>query len=133
MKPPAPPRVSDVETFWTEPPELSPRCKWWMSRIVAGWQRNSRLGGWGYYESAEYFGVYIWEWVNVLSPLLQAAEGDRGHPRPTPFRSRLAAIADEMSPGGFDANGVPLLTEEQMSEFARLVGEVVDAKGAPWE
>lgn len=77
MKPPAPPRVGDIEAFWgfEPPPVLSPRCDWWVARINGGWRRNRRLGGWGYYESAEYFGVYIWEWINVLSPLLTAAEG----------------------------------------------------------
>jgi hypothetical protein len=28
----------------------------------------------GYYVASAYFGVYIWEYVHVLSPLLRAAE-----------------------------------------------------------
>ena len=28
----------------------------------------------GYHEAAEYFGVWIWEYVEVLSPMLQSAQ-----------------------------------------------------------
>lgn len=71
MKRAAPPRVEDVELYWTEqPPAMSPRCTWWVSRIKGGWIGNKRTRVMGYYESAAYFGVYIWEWANVLSPLL---------------------------------------------------------------
>lgn len=46
-----------------------------MPRINAGWRPNRRLRSMGYHESAEYFGVYIWEYLNVLYPLLVELEG----------------------------------------------------------
>ncbi len=65
------PRVDHVERYWTSPPpEPSKRCLYWRMKIIAGWRGNSRIRGMGYYESAEYFGVYIWEWLHDLSPLL---------------------------------------------------------------
>lgn len=68
-QPPAPPRVDDVEKFWTHaPPEPSPRLLFWMDRIKnKGWRPNKRVGSHGYYGSAEYYGVYIWEYINVIS------------------------------------------------------------------
>jgi hypothetical protein len=69
---PAPPRVANIETYWTKPPpERSARCAWWERRIADGWRGNKRTRGMGYYESAEHFGVYIWEWSNVLYPLMK--------------------------------------------------------------
>lgn len=71
MKSPAPPRVVNIDVYWTNPPpEPSQRCIWWEHRIKDGWRRNKRIGKMGYHESAAYFGVYIWEWLNVLAPLL---------------------------------------------------------------
>ena len=68
---PMPPRVADIEQHWGEPPPVrSPRCAAWVTRIRAGWRPNRRISGMGYYDSAEYYGVYIWEYLNVLSPLL---------------------------------------------------------------
>ncbi len=38
----------------------------------------------GYYECAAWFGVYLWEWIHVLGPLIRAEripatrEGTRG-------------------------------------------------------
>jgi hypothetical protein len=71
MKPPAPPRVSDSYLFWvTSPPELSARCAWWTRRIRGGWRPGRRLRELGYDTSARYYGVYVWEYLNVISPLL---------------------------------------------------------------
>ena len=78
MKPPAPPRIRypEFEQYWVDPPpEPSARCLWWVDRINGGWRRNRRIGGLGYSMSAEYFGVYIWEWLHVLSPLLRSKGG----------------------------------------------------------
>jgi hypothetical protein len=70
---PNPPRVTDKETYWTrEPPARSPRCAWWVERINTGWRRNRRVSNMGYYDAAQWFGVYIWEYLHVLSPLLSA-------------------------------------------------------------
>lgn len=66
-----PPGVDDIETFWTEPPpERSLRLVWWLGEIERGWRPNRRIRLMGYHCSAEYFGVYIWEYLHVLSPLL---------------------------------------------------------------
>jgi len=45
-------------------------------RIESGWRRNKRISGLGYDPAAHHFGVYIWEYINVLQPLLQAKERD---------------------------------------------------------
>ena len=73
-KKPAP--VADVQEYWTKPPPSpSPRCTWWVSRIKAGWRPNRRISSMGYHSSAEFYGVYIWEYINVIYPL--TAAGDR--------------------------------------------------------
>lgn len=70
----APPRVDtydDGECYWGDPPpERSPRCTWWIDRIRAGWRPGKRVARLGYYCAATYYGVYIWEYLHVLSPLL---------------------------------------------------------------
>lgn len=69
-EPPAPPRIKDVERYWQEPPpEQSERCLWWVERFASGWRLNRRVGSMGYHERAEYYGVYVWELLNVLSPI----------------------------------------------------------------
>lgn len=75
-----PPRVTNVETYWTAaPPERSPRCAHWLTRFTEGWRPNRRVCGFGYHEAAEYYGVYIWEYINVLSPTLTELDKiDRG-------------------------------------------------------
>ena len=63
-----PPPVPDVQTYWADPPpEQSPRCAWWLARIAAGWRPNRRIRTLGYHESSEWYGVYIWEFANVIS------------------------------------------------------------------
>lgn len=74
MKPPAPPRVEDVMFYWSyPPPEPSARCIWWLLRIHSGWIGNKRTRCLGYHPAAEYFGVFIWEYLYVLSPELRCA------------------------------------------------------------
>jgi hypothetical protein len=74
MKPQAPPRV-DPHAYWTSPPpEPSARCVWWQDRIRAGWRRNRRIASLGYSEAADHFGVYLWEWLEVLGPMLREVE-----------------------------------------------------------
>lgn len=74
----APRRVDSIEAFWSEPPpERSPRCTWWVQRVTDGWRGNRRISGMSYYTSAAYFGVYIWEWINVLSPMLRDETQER--------------------------------------------------------
>lgn len=58
--------------YWNEPPpELSLRCLYWMERILNGWRPNRRFRSYGYHESAVQYGVWIWEWLYVLGPMLQ--------------------------------------------------------------
>ncbi len=69
--PAGPPRV-DRYLYWEkEPPQPSERCRWWVERIKGGWKPNRRIGTMGYNASAEWFGVYIWEYLHVLWPLLE--------------------------------------------------------------
>lgn len=65
-------RVEDIETYWlAPPPEESPRVAMWRMRIAGGWRPNKRIRSFGYYEAAKYFGVYIWEYVHVIFPLIK--------------------------------------------------------------
>ena len=67
-----PTQVEDRYAYWMEPPpEISARCQWWMARIEAGWYPNNRIRTFGYDEAAVFYGVYIWEFLNVIAPLLR--------------------------------------------------------------
>lgn len=67
-----PPAVEDVEAYWSNPPMVpSDRCIWWVKQIENGWYPNRRINQLGYYLSAEFYGVYIYEYINVLSPLIE--------------------------------------------------------------
>lgn len=71
-----PSKVKEVMDFWTQPPpELSDRCKWWIRQFENGWTPNRRwCGSQGYHLTAEMYGVYIWEYLNVISPLIRKCE-----------------------------------------------------------
>ena len=72
-----PPRVKDIYEFYDrQPPEQSERCKAWVARIKAGWKWNGRISRLGYYSAAEYFGVHVWEYINVLQPLLTGRKAE---------------------------------------------------------
>jgi hypothetical protein len=61
----------DRYDYWLEPPpEPSPKLAEWVSKIDRGWRPNRRIRTMGYDESAEFYGVYIWEYLNVISPLI---------------------------------------------------------------
>lgn len=65
----------EIERYWMEPPpEPSPQLAKWMAKIKAGWTPNRRIGSLDYYSSAEFFGVYIWEYLNVIRPALYETE-----------------------------------------------------------
>lgn len=71
MRPPTPPRVENDELYWTEPPpEPSARLIYWVARIRAGWKENRRLGMMGTGEATDFFGVYIYEYLYVIAPML---------------------------------------------------------------
>ena len=62
-----PPPVDDVEAYWTDPPpDLSQRCRYWHARMSGGFVPNRRIRAMGYYEASRWYGVYIWEYLNVL-------------------------------------------------------------------
>ena len=69
-----PPKVGDVQDYWAHPPaEPSARCSWWVGRFKAGFKPNRRISRMGYHPRAEFYGVYIWELINVISPLEDAS------------------------------------------------------------
>lgn len=73
-----PPQVDDRYLYWIEaPPELSARCEYWLRRIADGWRPNRRIRGQGYDTSAEWYGVYIWEYLNKIVPALAEADARR--------------------------------------------------------
>ncbi|MCQ4148697.1 hypothetical protein [Rhodococcus qingshengii] len=68
---PRPLPVVEVEDWWIDaPPQLSTRCEYWVRQIVRGWLPNRRIAGEGYYSSAIWYGVWIWEYLNVIYPLV---------------------------------------------------------------
>lgn len=70
-----PSKVDDCYRYWIEPPpERSGRCQYWIERIEAGWRPNSRIGSEGYDGAAHYYGVYIWEYIHEICPLLREIE-----------------------------------------------------------
>jgi hypothetical protein len=65
----------DIYAYWQEPPpERTARCEAWLARIAGGWRPNKRVGKMGYAEASEFFGVYIWEYRNVIRPALDVAD-----------------------------------------------------------
>lgn len=48
-----------------------PRCRYHIARIQAGWRPGRRVAALGYYESAEWYGVKIWEYLDLIAPLLR--------------------------------------------------------------
>ena len=69
-----PPRCGDSGSY-DKPPEQSARCTWWLARFDAGWRPNRRISGLGYYGAAIFYGVWIWEYLNVIAPRLRELEG----------------------------------------------------------
>lgn len=62
----------DRYAYWTDPPpQPSEALKKWLTKINNGWHPNSRISGMGYDESADFYGVYIWEYLHVIAPLLR--------------------------------------------------------------
>lgn len=67
----APSKVGDVYKYWEDPPpEPSPRVLHWQKKIRDGWRPNARVRQMGYDEASTFFGVYVWEYFNVIQPLL---------------------------------------------------------------
>lgn len=72
LEKPKPPAVEDCYAYWAEPPpELSERCRWWLRQIERGWRPNRSWSSAGYATKANsLYGVYIWEYINVIYPAL---------------------------------------------------------------
>ena len=85
-----PPAVDDVQAYWSEPPwRLSPRVEYWLKRLTDGtWKPNRRFNGEGYHGSAEYLGVYLWEYFNIIYPVLCGDEPTIEDPDPDPALCR---------------------------------------------
>lgn len=65
------PKVDDATEYWDEPPPMaSPRCIFWKTKIRSGFRANYRIRKLDFEEASDFFGVYIWEYVNILNPLL---------------------------------------------------------------
>lgn len=65
-----PPAVDDSYRYWSSPPpEPSPRVAYWLRRMDEGsWHLTAQLGGNGRDFMAEWLGVYMWEWLEVIWP-----------------------------------------------------------------
>lgn len=62
----------DVTRYWIDPPpQPSAGLAKWQAKIASGWRPNRRISAMGYYEASEFYGVYIWEYINVIRPLLE--------------------------------------------------------------
>lgn len=82
-----PPRVGDHYKFWSDaPPEISERAQWWLRQIKRGWKPNRNTLNCCYDCNAEWLGVYIWEWTNVLYPALSARTHIEYGYRPPPVQ-----------------------------------------------
>lgn len=73
LEKPKPPAVEDRYEFWADaPPQMSDRCAYWLRQVERGWLPNRRIRGECYDCSAEWYGVWIWEWLDLLWPAIEA-------------------------------------------------------------
>lgn len=71
---PKPPAVKDEYAYWRDPPpQPSERCAWWAEQIARGWLPNRRWRTMGWSSAMTAYGVYAWEYLHVLSPLVDRA------------------------------------------------------------
>ncbi|MFE3229322.1 hypothetical protein [Nocardia sp. NPDC059228] len=71
LEKPKPAKVDDRYRYWGDaPPEVSARCRYWARQIQRGWLPNRRISAECSDCSAAWFGVYIWEYLHVLYPLI---------------------------------------------------------------
>lgn len=72
MKPTRPPRVRDAEEFRDRPPpEASSRLLHWFREFQAGrWVENRRFRREGTVTKALILGIYVWEYLEIVSPMI---------------------------------------------------------------
>lgn len=71
---PKPPPVTDHYDYWDNPPpDRSERCAYWLRQIERGWRPPIRITRMGR-EAAGWYGVWLWEYLNVIYPALVEAE-----------------------------------------------------------
>lgn len=118
---PKPPRVKDHYKYWGDPPpELSERCQWWVRHIEKGWRPNRRIRAECYDCSAEWYGIYIWEFIEVICPALQNGRmGDRD--RAEEERRKLIPLGpltfEEWFMQGIKIKMLALLEEESLTQI----------------
>lgn len=79
LEKPKPAPVDDRYAYWLEPPpSRSPRCEYWLRQIGRGWRPNRRIATEGYDNAAEWYGVYIWEFLNAIVPALAGVVSEDG-------------------------------------------------------
>lgn len=77
---PKPPRVPDHYRYWTKPPpEPSARLRYWMRQIDRGWRPNRRLLSESYDTSAQWYGVWMWEYLHIIFNELGGYAGSAPH------------------------------------------------------
>lgn len=73
LETPKPSPVDDPFAFWGHPPaDLSPRCLYWLRQMDRGWRPNRCIERMGRDEAPWWYGVYLWEYLYVLAPRLDA-------------------------------------------------------------
>lgn len=69
--------VIDVMAYWIDPPPVpTPRLLAWVRKIESGWRPNRRIRQMGYHTASEFYGLYIWEYLNVILPALDGGPAD---------------------------------------------------------
>lgn len=97
-RPPTPARVKNMEEFWQyPPPEPSARLSYWIDKLSSvSWQPNRRLSCHGYWYASEFYGVWVWEYTRVLSPVANTWNLDTSLPVP-PNPSWIVLLAKAAS------------------------------------
>ena len=101
LESPRVPPVGDRYAYWNEPPmEMSPRCAWWLRQIDRGWRSNRSWRGQGYDNGSEQYGVYIWEYQNLIEPALRHAPSTVPQQPSAPEEEASIAAVDPSAPNG---------------------------------
>lgn len=74
LEKPKPPRVPDHYAYWNSPPpQISDRCQYWLRQLDRGFIPNRYVRREGYDGTCAWFGVYLWEYLNLIAPAITAA------------------------------------------------------------